>query len=225
MHIAIESTHPSSLRRWAHAVTSALLFALIAACSPDITPMAPLPNAPVFDLAEVEKPVPEDVIKGADDNLNGLVCAKGTPSGQVLARDDNMNTPSQPCPPAFALIGKGGAVKVPADFSADDENRNGVVCWKETRPGVYIAKDDVLETPSQPCPPGFNLSGVAKQPQVPAKDLAEADDNSNGVVCVNVIDATKDFIVKDDNLETPSQPCPPAFSVETPGKKEEVPRG
>jgi len=89
-------------------------------------------------------------------------------------------------------------------------------------PGVYIAKDDNLETPSQPCPPAYNLLGTAKRVKVPAEDLAEADDNDNGMVCVRVIDATNHFIVKDDNLSTPSQPCPPAYSLEAPGKKKEA---
>ena len=42
---------------------------------------------------------------------NNAVCVKDTPSGQLLIKDDNLNTPSQPCPPSYAFTGKGKGVK------------------------------------------------------------------------------------------------------------------
>jgi len=201
------------------AVAAPVVLALSVACAdPASHPVAPLAT-PLFDIAAPggEQPVPDGDVTEADENLNGTVCSKGTPSGHVLSKDDNLNTPSQPCPPGFALIGKGGAVKIPADFSADDANQNGIVCWKETKPGVYIAKDDNLNTPSQPCPPAYYATGAGKKTKVEAKDLAEADDNKNAMVCVKVIESNNHFIVKDDNLNTPSQPCPPAYALEQPG--------
>jgi hypothetical protein len=197
----------------------------IACTEPATNPVAPLATALHLDVAAPgeEKPVPDGDVTEADENANGTVCSKGTSSGNVLSKDDNLNTPSQPCPPGFALIGKGGAVKIPADFSNEDDNLNGIVCWKEKKPGVYIAKDDNLNTPSEPCPPSYNVMGASKGPQVPAEDIAEADDNDNGFVCVKVIESNNHFLLKDDNLNTPSQPCPPAYALEAAKKKKKDP--
>ena len=161
-----------------------------------------------------EKEIPDASFAAGDENLNGTVCVKDLPSGRLLLRDDNLNTPSQPCPPSYSLKGKGQAVKINGDWATEDDNANGNVCVKEVAPGRYVVKDDNLQTPSQPCPPAFMVTTVGKGGgDIPAGPASEADDNANGVVCIHIVDESGDAIVKDDNLATPSQPCPPAYSV------------
>lgn len=213
------ATHPRTTRNPVLAATIAIAaLTLTVACT---EPTATLRFLPIDQFlraslvtVEIEKALPDADVDAADVNGNASVCVKPTPSGNVLYKDDNPATPSQPCPPAFEYTGKGKAVKVPAEVWEEDANLNGIVCWKEVRPGSYVVKDDNLNTPSQPCPPAFNATTNKKAtPKVPAEDIAEADDNGNGAVCLRVLDATNDFIVRDDIEGTPSQPCPPAFDV------------
>ena len=175
---------------------------------------------PIAGQIGEEKPVPDGSFSEADENGNQAVCVKDTPSGQLLIKDDNLNTPSQPCPPSYAYTGKGKAVKINNDWLADDANANGNVCVKEVAAGRFIVKDDNLATPSQPCPPAYLLTTIGKGGGgIPAGPASEADDNLNGLVCIHIVAGTGNAIVRDDNLATPSQPCPPSYSVEGVGKK------
>ena len=218
--------------RFALAVAVAAIVPSLTACSAD--PSGPLsrsirsgsasrdeaaPAAPAAP-AEPEKPVSDPSFDAADDNGNGAVCVKDTPSGQLLIKDDNANTPSQPCPPSYAFTGKGQAVKINSEWLDEDDNGNKIVCVKSLPSGRFLVKDDNLQTPSQPCPPAYMLASFTKQSGgIPAGPASEADDNGNGVVCIRIVEGTGDAIVKDDNLATPSQPCPPSYSVEGVGKK------
>jgi len=159
--------------------------------------------------------VPAEEFSLADENGNQVVCVKQTPSEQLLSKDDNLATPSQPCPPSYQVVGKvGSTIKVDKTWFTEDGNKNGVVCVKLLGNGKEIVKDDNAATPSQPCPPSFNLIGNSKSgTKLPFDDLLAADDNANGTVCLKTWDATSNHIVHDDNLATPSQPCPPSFAV------------
>ena len=89
------------------------------------------------------------------------------------------------------------------------------MCVKFVGDDKTIVKDDNAGTPSQPCPPAFTPAlGKTSSggPQVSAEDVMAADDNNNGKVCVNAL-ASGNFIIRDDNDATPSQPCPPAWAV------------
>ena len=216
--------------RLAVAVATAAIVPSLIACSAD--PSAPQPrsihsvSASLDDAAAPpatpgeDKPVPDGSFSEADANGNGAVCVKDTPSGQLLIKDDNLNTPSQPCPPSYAFTGKGQGVKPNPDWKSEDDNGNGNVCVKEVAAGRFIVKDDNLATPSQPCPPAYMVTTIGKGGgAIPAGPASEADDNLNGLVCIHIMAGTGDAIVKDDNLATPSQPCPPSYSVEGVGKK------
>ena len=164
--------------------------------------------------------VPAEEFSLADENGNGLACVKQTPSEQLLYKDDEAGTPSQPCPPSYQAVGQGQAITVDKAWLTEDENRNGAVCVKLLANGKEIVKDDNTATPSQPCPPAFNLvgrSGGKITIKLPFDDLVAADDNENGTVCLKTWETTNNFIVHDDNTATPSQPCPPSFIVLTYG--------
>lgn len=162
-------------------------------------------------MMEFERTVTEEDFALADiDKANGI-CAKGTSSGDLIMKDANPATPSQPCPPAWQFLGKPMAIKIQQEWFTEDKNANGQVCVKFVGDNKTIVKDDNENTPSQPCPPAFEPVGKAPSgPKVSAEDLAEADENRNGLVCVNAV-ASGNFIVRDDNAATPSQPCPPAW--------------
>lgn len=201
--------------------TSQLLFCaaalIVAACSePRITnPPSQLArnevlaaNSIVFE--EIFIKIPEEDFKEADLNVNGLVCAKDTPSSAIVLHDDNPQTPSQPCPPGFATYGRGASIPIKGAPEGDD-NQNGLVCLKET-PNGKIVRDDNPASPSQPCPPAFAVIGTVKDPtpKVSEKDLIASDLNQNRMVCLKQA-ASGHFTISDDNSATPSQPCPPAF--------------
>jgi len=218
--------------RLAVAVATAAIVPSLIACSAD--PNAPQPRSihsvsaslddaaapPAAPAAPEEKPVPDGSFSEADENGNGAVCVKATPSGRFLIKDDNLNTPSQPCPPSYGFTGKGKGVKPNTEWADEDDNGNGNVCVKEVAAGRFIVKDDNLATPSQPCPPAYMLTTIGRGGgEIPAGPASEADDNLNGLVCIHIVAGTGDAIVKDDNLATPSQPCAPSYSVEGVGKK------
>lgn len=76
-------------------------------------------------------------------------------------------------------------IEVDKTWFTEDSNKNGVVCVKFLANGKEIVKDDNLATPSQPCPPAFNLVGNVKTAiKLPFDDLVAADDNRNGAVCL-----------------------------------------
>jgi hypothetical protein len=174
-------------------------------------------------MMEFERFVTAEEYALADaDGANGI-CVKGTPSGDLLMKDANAATPSQPCPPAWQFIGKPMGIKVQKEWFTEDKNGNGQVCVKFVGDDKTIVKDDNANTPSQPCPPAFSPVGKSPAgPKVSAEDLAAADGDKNGVVCVKAF-SSGNFIVRDDNPATPSQPCPPSWYVSGGGKGGEEP--
>jgi hypothetical protein len=189
----------------------------LTACASDTgDPIAPAAT-PRFDLITVTTTVavPAEEFALADENGNQLVCVKQTPTEQLLYKDDEAGTPSQPCPPSYQVVGFGQGIKVDKAWFSEDGNKNGVVCVKFLGNGKEIVKDDNTATPSQPCPPAFNPVGKsgAVKIKLPFDDMVAADDNANGSVCLKTWELTNNFIVHDDNLATPSQPCPPSFAV------------
>jgi hypothetical protein len=190
-----------------------LLAATLMACATDVTEPA---TGPALDIVveEVMVAIPDVDFDEANVSKVSGVCVMSTPTGNLILKDANPNTPSQPCPPPFAFKGKGEQFPMNKEWAKEDENRNGVVCVKATTAGKYIVKDDNDATPSQPCPPAFIISGNEKQvPAVPGKFLEMADDNRNGAVCL-LVTGSGNFVVKDDNTDLPSQPCAPAYSYE-----------
>jgi hypothetical protein len=213
------------------AASTAILALALVACTTDVVPPAALSSVGARAariLVEVEKQVPDLDFDEADKDLNKIACVKETPDGDLVLREGNANTPSQYCPPPFEQIGKGGTLKFLKEYHDDDVNLNGVVCVKLTGGDKSIVKDDNEATPSQPCPPAFyTVTGKAIGKKVPFELAAEADDNFNMQVCLHVT-ASGNFVVKDDDLDLPSQPCPPAYSVEPVGKQKpplEEPKG
>jgi hypothetical protein len=173
-------------------------------------------------VIEEEVMIPAADFDETDLDKNDRVCVKDTPSATLVMKEANENTPSQPCPPPFLLKGKAEAIKIQKEWLLEDDNRNGAVCVKETGAGKFIVKDDNEATPSQPCPPAYMAIATGKQapgPKIPVKLFAEADDNRNGTVCWRLMEESKNFVIKDDNPDLPSQPCPPAYSIESDLKK------
>lgn len=210
--------------RFTVAMASALTlgtFGLSACASDTASPVAPS-TRPQLELITVTAlvTIPPEEFALADENANGLVCVKQTPSGQLLLRDDNAQTPSQPCPPSYRAENRGAQFEVDQTWFSEDENRNGAVCVKLLANGNEIVKDDNTATPSQPCPPAFNLVGKTPGIKIPLADVIAADDNKNLTVCVKTWETTKNVMVRDDNTATPSQPCPPAFTVASFGSTE-----
>jgi hypothetical protein len=212
------------MRRFSAPVVAIVIAAVsLAACSTDITTPAPVAVDPTLAIVVT---VEEQMLSAVDfeeantDKVNGI-CVKDTPSGTVILKDANENTPSEPCPPAFLYKGKPEAIEIRKEWAIEDENRNGTVCVKETGAGRFIVKDDNEATPSEPCPPAFITAGGGKVPgpKVPAPELAQADDNDNAMVCVRVMEQSGNVVVKDDNPNLPSQPCPPSYMLEFVGKK------
>jgi hypothetical protein len=198
-----------------------LITTLLLGC--DRTPADPAVDALYSTvLTEIEKPVLEEEAALVDKDGDGLVCVKNTPSDHLVLKEANP-TPSQACPPSFLHKGKGSTIKWEKEWFSEDENRNGVICAKQTGSGSWVVKDDSEATPSQPCPPAFYVAGSVKPHKVPAEDLAAADDNRNGHICLKVAEGTGNFLIHDDNTATPSQPCPPAFAIEATGEVIEVP--
>jgi hypothetical protein len=200
-------------------IASLLLGTALMACSSEITQPEAVAS---LDLVteEIEVMIPALDFDEANVSKAIGICVMDTPSGTLVLKEANPNTPSQPCPPPFFFKGKTEAVKIRKEWLIEDENRNGAVCVKEASAGKFIVKDDNAATPSQPCPPAFLLVGKERieKPEVPAKILAQADDNDNGSVCLRVMESGN-FIVRDDDANLPSQPCPPAYSHEVVGKK------
>ena len=195
--------------------------AALAACTTDVTtPVSELRSVDGIRgslLIDVEKMVPDADFDEADKDLSKAACVKDTPDGDLILRDDNVNTPSQPCPPPFLFVGKGSSIPIRKEWVKEDENMNGIICVKETGADKFIVKDDNLSTPSQPCPPAFYTSGGKVGKKIPFDLAAEGDDNFNRQVCLHN-SGTGNYVVKDDNLDLPSQPCPPAYSLEPVGK-------
>ena len=104
-------------------------------------------------------------------------------------------------------------MNTPETWFTEDKNSNGMVCVKFLANGNEIVKDDSAATRSQPCPPAFNVIGTLNRAtkKIPLDDLIADDGNQNGTACLKTWDTTNNFIVRDDNPATPSQPCPPAF--------------
>jgi len=197
-------------------LTTAVL-PFVVGCSDPAGPRGTAARAggPMFDLVitEIDRVVTEEEFALADIDKTAGICVKGTSSTNVLMKDANAATPSQPCPPAWQFLGKPSGVKVPKESFTEDKNANGTVCVKYVGDNKTIIKDDNAGTPSQPCPPAFLLAGKAPTgPKVDAEDLTAADDDADGMVCVNAV-ASGNFIVRDDNNATPSQPCPPSWYV------------
>ncbi len=168
-----------------------------------------------FDLVttEIDRTVSAEEFALADIDGTGGICVKGTSSTNLLMKDANAATPSQPCPPAWQFVGKPMGIKIQKEWFSEDKNANGTVCVKYVGADKTIVKDDNANTPSQPCPPSFSPVGKAPSgPKVDAEDVAAADDDGDGIVCVNAA-ASGNFIVRDDNNATPSQPCPPSWFV------------
>ena len=175
------------------------------------------PAGPRFDLVttEIERTVTAEEFAAADVEESIGICVKGTSSTNLLMKDANAATPSQPCPPAWQFIGKPQGIKINKEWFTEDKNQNGTVCVKFVGESKKIIKDDNANTPSQPCPPSY--SPVSERaptgPAAEAEDIAAADDDGDGLVCVNAL-ASGNFIARDDNdAITPSQPCPPAWYV------------
>lgn len=191
---------------------AAAVLALLLACSDASGPSdrAPQLTRPVADLVttEIDRIVTEEEFAIADKDKAAGICVRGTSSDHLLMKDANAATPSQPCPPAWQFVGKPAAIKIQKEWFSEDKNANGQVCVTFVGDDKTIVKDDNEATPSQPCPAAFSPVGsVPAGPNVDAVDLKAADDNADGMVCVNAI-ASGNFIVHDDNNATPSQPCP-----------------
>jgi hypothetical protein len=101
--------------------------ALTACASETRDPVTPA-TAPQFELVTITSmvAVPVEEFSLADENGNNLACVKQTPSEQLLYKDDEAGTPSQPCPPSYQVVGKGQAIKVDKTWFTEDANRNGV---------------------------------------------------------------------------------------------------
>jgi hypothetical protein len=199
---------------------------MLSACTTDSGgPLVPRDGS-AFDLVAVTEDVvlPAVEFDFADEDRNGKACVKQTPSTHVVYKDDNEATPTQPCPPSFQSTVKGATLKMNKLWLSEDENGNRVVCVKFLGNDKEIVKDDNVSTPSQPCPPAYNVAGATKQgtPTIPLDDLKATDDNYNSVVCMMTWETTKNFSLRDDNTATPSQPCPPAFLVVTTGETKET---
>jgi hypothetical protein len=156
--------------------------------------------------------VTEEEFAIADVEKSIGICVKGTSSTNLLMKDANAATPSQPCPPAWQYMGKPQGIKINKQWFSEDKNENGTVCVKFVGDSKTIVKDDNASTPSQPCPPSFSPVSVKAPPgpAAEAEDIAAADDDGDGMVCVNAL-GSGNFIARDDNDATPSQPCPPAW--------------
>ena len=164
----------------------------------------------------------EEFALADEDNAFGI-CVKATPSADLLMKDANAATPSQPCPPAWQFLGTPMTIFIQHEWFTEDKNANGTVCVKFVGGEKTIVKDDNASTPSQPCPPAFSPVGQAPSgPQVDAEDLQAADQDGDKMVCVNPV-ASGNFIVRDDNNATPSQPCPPSWYLYTSGTMEPPP--
>jgi hypothetical protein len=137
----------------------------------DATPSQPCPPAWQF----VGKPMGIKIQKewfDEDKNMNGTVCVKFVGAAKTIVKDDNANTPSQPCPPAFSPVGQApsGPKVDSGDLGAADSNGNKIVCVNATASGNFIVHDDNTATPSQPCPPSWYVVGdKAEQPAPPAE--------------------------------------------------------
>src|SRR5687768_15012857 len=97
--------------RFTVATASALTLGtiILGACGSDtVGPIAPS-TRPELELITVTASVaiPPEEFALADENVNGLVCVKQILSGQLLFKDDNAQTPSQPCPPSYRAAGSG----------------------------------------------------------------------------------------------------------------------
>jgi hypothetical protein len=170
---------------------------------------------PSLDLVttEIEVAISAEEFALADKDGIGGICAKATSSDNLLEKDANAATPSQPCPAGWAFVGKPQGVKVKKEWFTEDKNENGMVCVKFVNDTKTIVKDDNAGTPSQPCPPSFYPVGKAPAgPKADAEDLQAADEDGDQLVCVNAV-ASGNFIVRDDNNATPSQPCPPGWAA------------
>jgi len=162
---------------------------------------------------EIDRVVTAEEFAIADKDQTGGICVKGTSSDNLLMMDANAATPSQPCPPAWQFVGKPMGIKITKEWFTEDKNANGLVCVKFVGDTKTIVKDDNAGTPSQPCPPSFSPVGKTPGgPKVDAEDLKAADGDSDGLICVNAL-ASGNFLARDDNDATPSQPCPPSWFV------------
>ena len=96
---------------------------------PDITRRA---RGPSFDLVstEIDRIVNEEEFALADIDKTGGICVKGTSSTNLLMKDANAATPSQPCPPAWQFVGKPMGIKIHKEWFTEDRNANGTVCVK-----------------------------------------------------------------------------------------------
>jgi hypothetical protein len=192
----------------------------LTACSDTSSPRSLSSRDASSDLVpmEFEKAITTEEFAAANVNGVGGICVKSTTSGDVLMTDAHDETPSQPCPPAWQFVGKPMGIKTVKEWFTEDKNGNGLVCVKFVGVDKTIVKDDNANTPSQPCPPAFSPVGKAPSgPKVDADDLAAADADGDGMVCLNAT-ASGNFIVRDDNNATPSQPCPPSWLLYS-GKK------
>jgi hypothetical protein len=200
------------LRARSFAMLAVAAVPLLLACTDmagpsDRTVSAPRPSADLI-VTELDRVVTEAEFAVADKDRAAGICVKGTTSDHLLMKDANAATPSQPCPPAWQFVGKPTGIKIRKEWYSEDKNANGRVCVKFVGENKTIVKDDNEATPSQPCPAAFSPVGSTPSgPKVDAEDLMAADDDADGMVCVNAV-ASGNFIVHDDNNATPNQPCP-----------------
>jgi hypothetical protein len=190
-----------------------LAFAGLAACSDTSSPSYLSPRGVSADLVstEIDKTVSAEEFAEANANGTGGICVKGTSSGDLLMMDANDETPSQLCPPAWQFVGKPMGVKINKEWFTEDKNNNGLVCVKFVGDDKTVVKDDNAATPSQPCPPAFFPVGRAPNgPKVDADDVKAGDRDGDGLSCIKAL-ASGNFLTRDDNDATPSQPCPPGW--------------
>ena len=203
------------------AALAAFLLPLGIACH---DPSAPAQGArplglPSLDLVitAIEVAVSAEEVALADKDGDNAICGKLTSSDNALLKDANAATPSQPCPAGWELL-KTPKVTGTKGTYTEDKNANGLVCIKDLTNGKSIVKDDNTGTPSQPCPPAFLPYGKPPTgPKADAEDLQAADEDADHLVCVNAV-ASGNFIVRDDNNATPSQPCPAGWAAVNVGK-------
>jgi hypothetical protein len=204
--------------RRAAAASAAVCLLLLACRDSGVEPVSHVSrtrSAPDLVAATVDRVITEEEFALADADKVAGICTKPTSSTNILMKDANAATPSQPCPAGWGPLSGPATLTVSYGWSTDDDkNGNGAVCVKFVgTDGKAIVKDDNTATPSQPCPPSFTISGKISAPKVDADAVTAADDDGDKMVCVHAL-PSGNFIARDDNDNvTPSQPCPPAWAI------------
>jgi hypothetical protein len=200
------------------ALASAAVLQVLLACSDSgvepVSHVSRARSAPDLVSATVDRVITAEEFALADVDKVAGICTKTTSSTNILMKDANAATPSQPCPAGWGPLSSPATLTVSYEWWMDDDkNGNGAVCVRFVgTDGKAIVKDDNTATPSQPCPPSFTISGKISAPKVDADAVTAADDDGDKMVCVHAL-PSGNFIARDDNNATPSQPCPPAWAV------------